>query len=53
MCGRCKDQFGVSRQIVPKQLIEAMSQTDRDAAMFAISRMQTMKKIVIADLYQK
>lgn len=52
MCGRCKDKFGVSRQVVPKQLIEAMSQSDRDAAMFAMSRMQTMKKIVIADLYQ-
>lgn len=52
MCGRCKDKFGISRQIVLKQLIEAMSQSDRDAAMFAMSRMQTMKKIIIADLYQ-
>lgn len=52
MCWRCQDKYGVSRQIVPKQLIEAISQSDRDAAMYAMSRMQTMQKIVITDLYR-
>lgn len=49
MCGRCKDKYGVSRQVAPKQLVEAMSQADQDAANYAMHQMQ---KIIIADLYQ-
>ena len=52
MCGRCKDKYWVSRQVVPKQLIQAISQSDPEAVRYAMSQMQMMKKIIIADLYQ-
>ncbi len=52
-CGRCKDKFGVSRQIVPTQLQQAMSQTDQAKATYAMQAMMKMQKIIIADLYMK
>lgn len=42
-CGWCKDQYGLSWQIMPKNMEELMKRPD------AFSRMMQMKKIVIAD----
>ncbi|MEO5949362.1 MAG: VOC family protein [Candidatus Saccharimonas sp.] len=42
-CGWCKDQFGVSWQIIPAQMGELMQKPD------AFAHMMQMKKIVIAD----
>lgn len=42
-CGWCKDQFGVSWQIVPKGMEEVMSKPG------AFENMMKMKKLVIAD----
>jgi len=47
-CGWCKDRFGLSWQITPRALIEAMHDPDRAAAKRAMSAMMTMKKIDIA-----
>lgn len=52
-CGRCKDKYGVSRQIFPVRLPDALFQEDKVKADFAMQAMIKMKKIVIADLYQK
>jgi predicted 3-demethylubiquinone-9 3-methyltransferase (glyoxalase superfamily) len=51
-CGRCKDRYGVSRQIVPIQLPEALFQADQEKSTYAMQAMMQMKKIVIADLYE-
>lgn len=42
-CGWCKDQFGLSWQIVPANMGELMQKPD------AFAKMMEMKKIVIAD----
>jgi predicted 3-demethylubiquinone-9 3-methyltransferase (glyoxalase superfamily) len=42
-CGWCKDQFGLSWQIVPQNMGELMQRPD------AFTHMMQMKKIVIAD----
>lgn len=49
-CGWLKDKFGVSWQIVPKQLMEYLNNPDREKAGHAMQAMLKMKKIVIADL---
>lgn len=43
-CGWCKDQYGLSWQIVPEGMEEMMKKPD------AFARLLQMKKIVIADL---
>ena len=48
MCGWCKDKFGLSWQIAPRALIEAMNDPDTAAARRAMEAMMTMKKIDIA-----
>ena len=48
VCGWCKDKFGLSWQIVPRTLIEAMNDADTAAAKRAMDAMMTMKKIDIA-----
>jgi 2-polyprenyl-6-hydroxyphenyl methylase/3-demethylubiquinone-9 3-methyltransferase len=48
MCGWCKDRFGLSWQIVPRALTEAMNDPDTAAAKRAMDAMMTMKKIDIA-----
>lgn len=53
MCGRCKDKYGVSRQVVPVQLQQALFQDDQTKAKYAMDAMLKMKKIVIEDLYIK
>lgn len=49
-CGWVKDQFGLSWQIVPRQLGQLLSSPDRPKAVAATNAMLKMKKIVIADL---
>jgi predicted 3-demethylubiquinone-9 3-methyltransferase (glyoxalase superfamily) len=50
MCSWCKDKFGLSWQIVPRALIEAMNDPDRAAAKRAMEAMMTMQKIDIATI---
>jgi len=47
-CGWVKDRFGVSWQIVPRQLIEAIGSADRARAKRAFEAMMPMKRIDIA-----
>jgi predicted 3-demethylubiquinone-9 3-methyltransferase (glyoxalase superfamily) len=49
-CGWLKDKFGLSWQIVPKQLGELLGSPHRQKALAATNAMLKMKKIVIADL---
>ncbi len=48
VCGWCKDRWGLSWQITPRALTEALSDPDRAAAKRAFDAMMTMKKIDIA-----
>jgi len=48
VCGWCRDKFGLSWQIVPRALTEAMNDPDTAAAKRAMDAMMTMKKIDIA-----
>ena len=48
VCGWCKDRFGLSWQIVPRVMIEAITDPDTAAAKRAMDAMMTMKKIDIA-----
>jgi len=47
-CGWCKDRWGVSWQITPRALIEAITSRDQAAAKRAFEAMMGMKKIDIA-----
>jgi 2-polyprenyl-6-hydroxyphenyl methylase/3-demethylubiquinone-9 3-methyltransferase len=47
-CGWCKDKFGLSWQITPRALMEAVSDPDRAAAKRAFEAMMTMNKIDVA-----
>jgi predicted 3-demethylubiquinone-9 3-methyltransferase (glyoxalase superfamily) len=49
-CAWLKDKFGLSWQIVPKRLIELMSDPDRTKAERVMQAMLKMTKIIIADL---
>jgi predicted 3-demethylubiquinone-9 3-methyltransferase (glyoxalase superfamily) len=49
-CGWCKDRWGLSWQITPVALTEAITSTDRAAAKRAFDAMMTMKKIDIATI---
>lgn len=49
-CGWCKDKFGMSWQIVPKQLGELMGTSDPAKSMRVVNAMLKMKKIIVADL---
>jgi 2-polyprenyl-6-hydroxyphenyl methylase/3-demethylubiquinone-9 3-methyltransferase len=46
-CSWCKDKFGLSWQIVPRALMDAMNDPDKAAAKRAMDAMMTMKKIDI------
>ena len=50
VCGWCKDKFGLSWQIVPRALTEAMNDPDQAAAKRAMDAMMDMKKIDIAKI---
>jgi 2-polyprenyl-6-hydroxyphenyl methylase/3-demethylubiquinone-9 3-methyltransferase len=47
-CGWCKDRWGLSWQITPRVLTQALSDPDRAASKRAFDAMMTMKKIDIA-----
>ena len=47
-CGWCKDRWGLSWQITPRALLDAMTDADRAAAKRAFEAMMTMKKIDIS-----
>jgi len=49
-CGWLKDRFGLSWQVIPRQMGELLSSADRKRALAATNAMLKMKKIVIADL---
>jgi len=49
-CGWLKDKYGLSWQIVPKQMGRLLSDPIRKKALAATNAMLKMKKIVIADL---
>jgi predicted 3-demethylubiquinone-9 3-methyltransferase (glyoxalase superfamily) len=50
MCGWLKDKYGLSWQIIPKQLGELMGDADPAKAQSVTQAMLQMKKIVVADL---
>jgi 2-polyprenyl-6-hydroxyphenyl methylase/3-demethylubiquinone-9 3-methyltransferase len=50
MCGWCKDKWGLSWQISPRVLTDAVMGSDRAAAKRAFEAMMTMKKIDIAKI---
>jgi len=49
-CGWLKDKFGLSWQIVPKQLGELMGDPDPEKSKRVMEAMLKMQKIIIADL---
>ena len=49
-CGWCKDKWGVSWQITPRVLIDAISDSDTEAAKRAYDAMMEMQKIDIATI---
>ncbi len=49
-CGWLKDKFGLSWQIIPKQLAELAGDKDPVKAKRVVNAMLRMKKIIIADL---
>jgi predicted 3-demethylubiquinone-9 3-methyltransferase (glyoxalase superfamily) len=49
-CGWCKDKWGLSWQISPRVLIEAVTDSDKAAAKRAFEAMMPMKKIDIAKI---
>jgi predicted 3-demethylubiquinone-9 3-methyltransferase (glyoxalase superfamily) len=50
VCGWCKDRFGLSWQIVPRVLTDAINDSDTAAAKRAMAAMMEMKKIDIAKI---
>jgi predicted 3-demethylubiquinone-9 3-methyltransferase (glyoxalase superfamily) len=50
VCGWLKDRFGVSWQVIPRQLPEMMNSTDRAAAARVLEAMLKMVKIDVAEL---
>lgn len=49
-CGWLKDKFGLSWQIVPKQLDELMGDPDPEKSQRVMQAMLKMQKIIVADL---
>ena len=49
-CGWCKDRWGVSWQITPRVVLEAITDPDRKAARRAFEAMMTMSKLDIATI---
>jgi len=50
MCGWLKDKYGLSWQIVPKQLGEYLGGSDPVKSQRAMQAMLQMQKIIVADL---
>jgi predicted 3-demethylubiquinone-9 3-methyltransferase (glyoxalase superfamily) len=49
-CGWLKDKYGLSWQIVPKQMMELFGDSDREKAGRAVQAMLTMNKLDVAEL---
>lgn len=49
-CGWVKDPYGLSWQIIPKQMGDLLGSPNKKKALAAMNAMLKMKKIVIADL---
>lgn len=49
-CGWCKDKFGLSWQIIPKQLGKLLQDKDKEKATRVMNAMLKMHKIVVKDL---
>jgi predicted 3-demethylubiquinone-9 3-methyltransferase (glyoxalase superfamily) len=49
-CGWCKDRWGFSWQITPRQLNEGIADPDKDAARRVFDAMMTMRKIDVAKI---
>ena len=49
-CGWCKDRWGFSWQITPRQLNEGINDPDRAVAKRVFEAMMTMKKIDVATI---
>jgi predicted 3-demethylubiquinone-9 3-methyltransferase (glyoxalase superfamily) len=49
-CGWLKDKYGLSWQIIPKQMGRLLSDSNRRKALAVTNAMLKMKKIVVADL---
>lgn len=49
-CGWLKDRYGLSWQVVPVQLQKLLTHKDKARRAYAMQKMLTMKKIIIADL---
>ena len=49
-CGWCKDRYGLSWQITPRALMDALTDPDPVAAKRAFEAMMTMRKIDIATI---
>ena len=47
-CGWCKDRWGLSWQIAPRVLVDAVTSSDKAVAKRAFDAMMTMRKIDIA-----
>ncbi|HXF86054.1 MAG TPA: VOC family protein [Anaerolineales bacterium] len=50
MCAWCKDKYGLSWQIIPKQSGELINDPDPVKSKQVMDAMLTMKKIIVADL---
>lgn len=50
VCGWLKDRFGVSWQVIPRQLPQMIASPDREAAARALEAMLKMVKIDVAEL---
>lgn len=50
VCGWLKDRFGVSWQVVPKQLAEYLDGSDREGASRAMKAMLEMRKLDVEEL---
>lgn len=51
-CGWLKDKFGLSWQIVPRELVQMLSDADPDKSARAMQAMMTMNKIDVATVRQ-
>lgn len=50
MCGWCKDRFGLSWQVVPRQLYDTIAGSDPAGAQRATQAMMGMKKLIVSEL---
>lgn len=49
-CGWLRDRYGLSWQIAPRRFVELLSSPDKDAVGRAMAKMETMKKLDLAEL---